>query len=83
MTKLDRKIAALRCIEGIRLYAAGHDGRLPAGLDSITEVPIPPNPLTGKPFGYTVDGNTATLEAAAPEGSRPTDSTQYVITLSK
>ena len=81
--KLDRQIAALRCIEAIRLYAAGHDGTLPAGLDSITEVPIPANPLTGKPFGYKVDGNTATLEAAAPEGSRPKDSTRYVITLSK
>src|SRR5206468_1453605 len=30
--RLDRKIAALRCLEAVRLYAAAHHGRLPTTL---------------------------------------------------
>ena len=48
--RTDRQLAALRCIEALRLYAAAHDGKLPATLDDIKEVPIPLNPMTGKPF---------------------------------
>jgi hypothetical protein len=48
----DRKLAALRCLEAIRLYAASHDGKLPERLEDITDVPIPHNPFTGKPFRY-------------------------------
>lgn len=80
-TKLDRRIAALRCIEAIRMYATGHEATLPAELSDITEVPLPMNPMTGKPFGYSVKGNQATLEAPAPAGSSPQHSTRYVITL--
>jgi hypothetical protein len=66
-TLADRQIAALQCIEAIRLYAADHAGQLPRRLQDITEVPVPENPATGKPFGYTVNGNTAVLEAVSPE----------------
>jgi hypothetical protein len=64
-TRLERKLAALRCVEAIRLYAAGHDGKLPASLDAIREVPIPVDPYTGKPFEYRRDGDQATLFAPA------------------
>ena len=70
-TRVERKIAALRCLEAIRLYAAGHDGKLPASLDDIKEVPIPEDPFTGKPFEYTADGDRATLYAAALAPSFP------------
>lgn len=63
--RLDRRIAALRCIEALRIYAAAHEGRLPLRLDDVTEVPIPPDPLTGKPFAYRVEGNTAILSGPA------------------
>jgi hypothetical protein len=66
--KLDRKVAALRVIEAIRLHAAHHDGKLPAALDDITLVPIPIDPLSGKPFEYTVDDGAFTLEAKLLEG---------------
>jgi hypothetical protein len=46
-----RDLAGLRCVEAIRLYAAEH-GKLPQSLEAITEVPVPVNPLTGKPFRY-------------------------------
>ena len=47
------------------------DGKLPASLDDVTEVPIPVNPFTGKAFGYRLEGDTAVLEAAGPKISRP------------
>ena len=68
-TRLDRRLAALRCVEAIRVYAAAHNGRLPAALSDITEVPVPIDPMTGNSFEYKADGNKATLSAAAPSGS--------------
>ena len=59
--RLDRRIAALRCIEAIRLHAAAHGGQLPAKLADITVVPVPDDPATGKSFVYRVDGNRVTL----------------------
>ncbi|HEV3447000.1 MAG TPA: hypothetical protein VG099_20345 [Gemmataceae bacterium] len=64
--RLDRRFAAQRCIEAIRLYAASHDGKLPAALSEITEVPVPEDPMLGKPFAYHASGNHATLRAAVP-----------------
>lgn len=61
--RTDRAIAALRTIEAIRIYAAGHDRRLPASLADITEVPVPLDPATGEPFRYRVEGDTAVLDA--------------------
>jgi hypothetical protein len=66
--RLERRIAALRCVEALRMYAAAHDGQLPESLDAIQSVPIPENPLTGAPFVYSVSGSTATLSAPPIEG---------------
>lgn len=63
---LDRKVALLRTIEAIRLYAALHDGKLPPTLADIKEVPLPLDPVTGKTFTYQLDGATATLRAPPP-----------------
>ena len=43
-TRLDRRIAALRCVEAVQLYAAAHDGKLPMFLDDIQDVPCPSTP---------------------------------------
>ena len=79
--EMERRQAALRCIEALRLYAAAQDQRLPTTLDEIKEVPIPINPVTGKPFGYHLDGKTAVLDAdGGPAGdSRP----QYRVSVAK
>jgi hypothetical protein len=66
VTNSDRYVAALRCVEALRLYAHGHGGRLPESLDKITEVPIPQNPVTGKPFPYKLEGEVALLDVAGP-----------------
>jgi hypothetical protein len=61
--RTERAFKSLRCIEAIRLFAYSHDGKLPGALDNIKEVPIPPNPMTGKPFSYHLEGDTAVLLA--------------------
>jgi hypothetical protein len=66
--RLERKIAGLRCVEAVRLFAATHDGKLPAALDEIKEVPVPVDPMSGRPFGYTLRDGRAVLTAPAPAG---------------
>jgi len=63
----DRRIAMLRIIEGLRHYAATHDGRLPHLLVDLKDTPAPDDPLLEKPFQYEFDGETATLTAPGIE----------------
>jgi hypothetical protein len=70
VARLDRRFAALRCVEAVRLYAA-QKGRLPAALTDVTQVPAPPDPVSDKPFEYKVTANTATLAAPLPPGPKP------------
>jgi hypothetical protein len=62
--RTDRHIATLRAVEAIRWYAAVHDGKLPMALKDVTEVPLPPDPRTGKGFDqfYKIDGGKAVFE---------------------
>jgi hypothetical protein len=80
---LERKINILRCLEAVRAYAAGRDGKLPASLDDIKDVPIPIDPVTGKAFVYQVTGDHASLEAppSAGEGRRYFSDLAYEITI--
>ncbi len=79
---LDRRLAALRVVEALRLYAASHDGKLPDELNQVTEVPVPDDPATGKPFEYRRDGAAAVLtQPEAGLSGRPTPS--YRITIRK
>ena len=57
----ERLIAELRVIEALRLHAAAHGGQLPDALDQLKVVPIPANPMTGRPFDYRRDGAAALL----------------------
>jgi hypothetical protein len=63
-TRMQWTIARLRIFEALRIYAAGHDGKLPDKLEDITEVPVPRNPFDDKPFFYHCDGNHAVLDCA-------------------
>ena len=69
---LERELDAMQCIEAIRLYATAHEGKLPDTLESIIEAPVPPDPATGKPFLYQVNGDSASLSAPAPPGLKLT-----------
>jgi hypothetical protein len=59
--RLEQRIGLLRVVEAIRLDGSKNSGKLPASLSELS-VPVPVDPVTGKGFGYKVDGMTAVLE---------------------
>jgi hypothetical protein len=81
--RTDRRIAALRCIEAIRLHAAAHDGQLPRQLSAITEVPVPTDPVTGQAFEYRVEGDKAVLIARPPAGDSQPSILHYELILKR
>jgi hypothetical protein len=72
--RCDRRVATLRVMEAIRLYMASHGGKLPDALGSITEVPVPDDPATGKPLDYKLDGDDAILTLPASDIRMPVTS---------
>ena len=82
--RLEQRVALLRHVEALRMYAASHDGKLPERL-SDTDVPLPPDPFTGKPFLYRVEGQTAHLRGSPPKGEEknPAYNLHYEITIRK
>jgi hypothetical protein len=59
--RVERRLEGVRCLEAIRLYAAAHDGKLPRSLKDVTEIPVPVDPMTHKPFEYQTHGEKASL----------------------
>ena len=80
---LERDLAMLQCVEAIRMYAAGHDGKLPQALNDVTDVPIPADPVYGRAFSYQVADGRAVLESPAPAGEAAKDGLRYEITIRK
>ncbi|MEJ7636631.1 MAG: hypothetical protein WKF75_01250, partial [Singulisphaera sp.] len=79
--RLDRRVAALRVVEALRLDLAAKPGPLPGALDHVTIVPIPPDPVTGKAFEYHREGEAAIL--VGPTSSLADLGISYRITLRK
>ncbi|HUW20395.1 MAG TPA: hypothetical protein VMW16_13945 [Sedimentisphaerales bacterium] len=79
--KLNRQVAALQCIEALRLHADAHDGKFPNQLSDVTEVSVPVDPLSGRPFVYRRTDSELVLEAVLPETARPEDALEYKLTL--
>lgn len=80
-----REIAFLRVLEALRLYASSQ-GRLPARLQDITEVPIPDDPVHNAPFAYQAhDPRSAVLDVLGPPGTWASDANgmRYEIELKK
>jgi len=77
----DRDLAALQCVEAIRLYAGTHDGRFPDELSQITDLRIPDNPLDQKPFAYRKTGSKAVLESPPPQGGTDREALRYELNL--
>ncbi len=82
--RLEQRIDLLRHVEALRLYAAGHGGKLPASLADV-RVPLPADPFTGKAFGYRVEGVTAHLHGSPPRGEEhnPRYNVRYEVTIQK
>jgi hypothetical protein len=70
--RVDQRIALLRHVEALRLYAAEHDGTLPAKLCDVA-VPLPVDPFTGKPIRYEVVGDTAASAQASASRAKRAD----------
>jgi len=77
-----RHFAALQNIEAIRMHAAAA-GKLPASLQEITVVPVPPNPISREPFPYELKNNEAVLEIPTLADEHPRSiGKRYIIRLS-
>lgn len=83
MGALSRQIAALQCIEALRLYAGAHNGTFPNKLSDVTEGPIPDDPMNRKPFVYHRTGSKAALEADAPKGAEARFALRYLLNFEK
>ncbi|MBM4000742.1 MAG: hypothetical protein FJ297_14595 [Planctomycetes bacterium] len=82
--RLERAIAATRAVEAIRAYAASHDGNLPATLADITDLPIPPDPMTGAPLVYRVEGDHAVIDLPPRAGRTPrADGFRHIVRIRK
>jgi hypothetical protein len=80
----DRPIALFRVVEALRMYAAAHQGALPASLDQIDQVPIPFDPMTGQPFRYRrAEDGTASLETPPLDRNNQFFGRHYVIRVRK
>src|SRR5260370_9046507 len=60
--RVQQRFGLLRCVEALRVYAAEHEGRLPARLEDI-KLPLPLDPITGPPFPSPFTPPTATAPA--------------------
>lgn len=82
--RLEQRIALLRHIEALRLYAADHEGKLPDKLSDIS-APLPNDPFTGKVFVYRVEGTTAHLQNNLTRGKKKNAeyNVHYEVTLEK
>ena len=79
--RAEQRVAALRVIEGLRLHAAEH-GALPASLDAV-KLPLPPDPVSGKPFTYAVKDGAATVGGANANPGEPRSNREYTLVLRK
>ena len=61
-SRLDRIVAAMGCLEGIRFYATIGDGQFPDNLNETAEIRLPKDPITNRPFRYYRQGDKVILE---------------------
>jgi hypothetical protein len=82
--RLEQRLALFRHVEALRVYAADHDGKLPARLGDVP-VPLPVDPVTGKAFAYEVEGQTAVLHGTTPKGEEKDAAynVRFVVTVKK
>ncbi len=82
--RLHQSVALLTVAEGVRAYAADNGGKLPAALDAV-KLPLPVDPVTGKPFLYELKDGKATIRGTPAPGHEmePSFNRVYEITVRK
>jgi hypothetical protein len=84
VARRDRAIALFRVVEALRMHAATHDAKLPSSLEAIDAVPIPIDPVAGKPFVYHLNGDgTADLQTPAVHPNNRFYGKHYLIQVRK
>jgi hypothetical protein len=83
LAEADRRLAALQCVEALRAHAAANNARLPASLADVKGMPIPIDPITGQPFAYRLEDNTAILDCPAAPGEPKRTGFKYEITIAR
>ncbi|MBX9628619.1 MAG: hypothetical protein K2X82_32780 [Gemmataceae bacterium] len=63
--RIQQRIDLLKVVEAVRLHAAEHGGAVPSSLDAVA-LPLPPDPVTGKSFGYEVQDGKAVIRGTPP-----------------
>ena len=81
--RLANNVNGLQCVEAIRHYAATHEGQLPETLSDISDVEVPKDLMSGKPFQYRRTADGVELQSTMPEGGGPGDTIRYEIVLRK
>jgi len=81
--RANTRLNALQSLEAIRHYAATHNGQLPEKLSDISQMEVPMDMLSDKPFEYRRTATGAVLQSAIPEGGNERDAVQYEIVLKK
>ncbi|MFO0801185.1 MAG: hypothetical protein U0804_27275 [Gemmataceae bacterium] len=66
--RLQQQIAMLQAVEAVRAFAAANGGRLPGSLDEVG-LPVPHDPLVGRPLRYEVANGVAVIRGTPPPGS--------------
>ena len=81
--RFGNNLNVIQCVEAIRHYAATQDGRLPEKLSDITDLELPKDIFTDKPYEYRRTDKGAVVQSAIPEGGETADITRYEIILKK
>jgi hypothetical protein len=80
------RVGLLRHIEALRLHAAEHQAQFPRALED-SGVPLPRDPITGKPFVYKLENSAALLKtpmtSPAREQTDPAFAASFEITIRK
>jgi hypothetical protein len=82
--RMHQNVALLTVAEGVRAHAAANAGKLPAALDAV-KLPLPADPVTGKPFVYELKDGKATVRGTPAPGREkdPSFNRAYEITVRK
>jgi hypothetical protein len=80
-TRLAQRCKLLQVVEAVRLHA-GATGGLPATLGEV-KLPLPLDPVAGKPFTYTRTGESAVLYGENPQVAGARFVVEYTLTTRK
>ena len=79
-----QRLTCKLALEAVRAHAASNEGKLPGKLAEI-KLPLPLDPVTGKPFLYELKDGTAVIRGTPPPARKadPAYNRVYEITIRK